>query len=77
VLSFVVVGTAELYTVVGFEHRVGVGAVAVVIAVIVAKGAVSVDIVISVLVDKELDTVWNGESLEIRSQCVRVHFVQS
>jgi len=40
-LAFVVVGTAELYTAVGFEHRVCVDAVAFVIAVIVAKGAVA------------------------------------
>jgi len=62
-IAFVVVGTVELYTAVGFEHRVGVGAVAVVMAVIVAKCAVAVDIVIAVLVAKELDTVWDGESL--------------
>jgi len=61
-LAFVVVGTAELYTAVGIEHRVDVDAVAVVVAGVVAKGGVAVDIVIAVLVAKELDTVWNGES---------------
>jgi len=59
VLAFVVVGTPELYTAVGIEHRVDVDAV----AVVVAKSAVAVDIVIAVLVAKEIDTVWNGESL--------------
>jgi len=62
-LAFVVVGTAELYTAVGIEHRVDVNVVAVVVVVVFVKGAVAVDIVIAVLVAKELDTVLNGESL--------------
>jgi len=74
-LAFVVVGTAELYTAVGIEHRVDVDAVAVVVAGVVAKGGVAVDIVIAVLVAKELDTVWNGESfretLSVRSGSFR------
>jgi len=53
-LAFVVVCTAELYTAVGTEHRVNVEAFAV---VVVASGAVAVDIVIAVLVDEKLDTV--------------------
>jgi len=51
--AFVAVGIAESYTAVGIEHRVDVDTV----AVVVAKGAVAVDIVIAVLVAKELYTV--------------------
>jgi len=48
-LAFVVVGTAELSTAVGIEHRVDDD----VVEVVDAKGAVAVDIVIAVLVAKD------------------------